>query len=159
MPPPATIDEICAALRARGWSALARRLAFLASDADLEPGETAATVASAQAFLDFFLGVTPVNPFDRLDLACSPEGCLSAYWDFPDARHASVWFPNKESARFAVTDAKGQWVKVDGGNGSAPGELAVKLVAAGLFVWHQETPDGRNWQPSTTWPDTAGVAT
>ena len=39
MPPPTTIDEICAALTARGWSALARRLAYFASAEDLEPGD------------------------------------------------------------------------------------------------------------------------
>ena len=39
MPYPATLDEICAALTARGCPALARRLAYFASDADLEPGD------------------------------------------------------------------------------------------------------------------------
>ncbi len=36
---PQTIPEICAALNGRGRPELARRLAYFASEEDLEPGE------------------------------------------------------------------------------------------------------------------------
>ena len=160
MPQPATINEICAALTARGCPALAQRLAYFASTADLEPGDVPLTLASALAFWDFFSAVEPVEPVDRIDMACSPEGRLSVYWDYADPRRASIWFHDTELVNFAAKAANDQWVDIAGG-GDTCGlqDLAAKLVEAGLFTWHRETPSGKNLRRSTTSPDTAGVGT
>ncbi len=153
----ATIDEICAALRARGWPALARRLAYFASAEDLEPGDVPLTLDSALGFWAFF---NAVDSEGAVFTTCSQEGWLCVNWDFEDRRGATLWFKDSQRVMFAATDADDQWVKVDGG-GDTGSLTAVteKLVEAGLFTWQQETPDRKNWRPSTTLPDTAGVGT
>ena len=156
MPYPATIDEIGAALTARGCPALARRLAYFASDADLEPGDVPLTLSSALGFWAFF---RRVDSEGRAFTGCSPEGWLCVEWDFDDQRGVSLWFVDDQQVRFAAKGADGQWVKVDGGNAGSLAVVAEKLVEAGLFQWHQETADGKNWQLGTMSPDTAGVGT
>lgn len=157
MPQPATIDEICSALRARGWPALARRLAYFASAEDLEPGDVPLTLDSALGFWAFF---SAVDSEGAVFTTCSQEGWLCVNWDFEDRRGATLWFKDSQRVLFAATDAGSQWVKVDGGGDT--GSLAVvteKLVEAGLFTWQQETPYDKSLRPSTTLPDTAGVGT
>ena len=157
MPHPATIDEICAALRERGWPALARRLAYFASTADLEPGDVPLTAASALGFWSF---LNMVDSDTRVELGCSAEGRICADWRFADARTASIWFLDAERARFAAKDAKGRWVDPDsGGDTAGLEELAAKLVTAGLFNWHPKLIAPRNSTPDITLPDTARVAT
>ena len=156
MPYPATLDEICAALTERGCPALARRLAYFASDDDLEPGDVPLTLASALGFWDFF---RRVDSEGRAFTGCSPEGWLCVEWDFDDQRGVSLWFLDDQQVRFAAKGADGQWVQVDGGNAGSLAVVAEKLVEAGLFQWHQETADGKNWQLGTMSPDTAGVGT
>ena len=160
MPHLATIQEICAALEEQGYPELARRITYFASDEDLEEGDAPVTLESALGFWEFFQAVDSVGDLDRLDMACSPEGCLSAYWDFPDKRRAAIWFPERELVRFAATDAGGKWVDIDGG-GDTGGrwEVGKKLVEAGLFEWSPESPNGESLRPNTTLPGTAGVAT
>ena len=154
---PATIDEICAALRARGWPALARRLAYFASAEDLEPGDVPLTLDSALGFWEFF---SAVDSDTRVEIGCSSEGWICADWRFADERTTSIWFLDEERVRFAAKDAAGRWVDLDGG-GDAGGwkELAVKLVEAGLFTWQQNYPVNGNSSPDITLPDIAGVAT
>ena len=154
MPPPATINEICAALTAWGWPALARRLAYFASAEDLEPGDVPLTVESALGFWAFFSAVASEG---EVFTTCSQEGWLCVNWDFPDARLATVWFLDSRQVRFAAKGVNGQRVKVDGGNAGSLSVVTEKLVEAGLFTWQQETPDSKNLRPSTTLPDTAGV--
>ena len=156
MPDPATLDEIGAALTARGCPALARRLAYFASDADLEPGDAPLTLSSALGFWAFF---RRVDSEGRAFTGCSPEGWLCVEWDFDDQRGVSLWFLDDQQVRFAAQGTDGQWVKVDGGNAGSLAVVAEKLVEAGLFQWHQETADGKNWQLGTMSPDTAGVGT
>ena len=156
MPYPTTLDEIGAALTARGCPALARRLAYFASDADLEPGDVPLTLSSALGFWAFF---RRVDSEGRAFTGCSPEGWLCVEWDFDDQRGVSLWFVDDQQVRFAAKGADGQWVKVDGGNAGSLAVVAEKLVEAGLFQWHQETADGKNWQLGTMSPDTAGVGT
>ena len=156
MPQPATINEICAALTARGCPALAQRLAYFASTEDLEPGDAPLTLASALGFWDFF---SSVGSEGKLNTGCSPEGWLCVDWDFDDQRGASLWFKDAQRVMFAATNAAGQWVKVDGGDTGSLAAVTAKLVEEGLFTWHQETPDRKNLRPSTMSPDTAGVGT
>ena len=156
MPYPTTLDEIGAALTARGCPALARRLAYFASDADLEPGDVPLTLSSALGFWAFF---RRVDSEGQVSLTCTAEGWLCGSWDFPDRRAASLLFLDAQRVMFAATAANGQWVEMDGG-GDTGGldEVTVKLVEAGLFKWQQPFPDSKNWLPKTTSPDTAEVA-
>ena len=155
MPYPATLDEICAALTARGCPALARRLAYFASDADLEPGDVPLTLASALGFWSFF---RRVDSEGQVSLTCTAEGWLCGSWDFADRRAASLLFLDAQRALFAATAANGQWVEMDGG-GDTGGldEVTAKLVEAGLFTWHPKPIVNRNSPPDITLPDTAGV--
>ena len=153
----ATIDEICAALRARGWPALARRLAYFASAEDLEPGDVPLTLDSALGFWAFF---SAVDSDTRVEIGCSSEGWICADWRFADERTTSIWFLDEERVRFAAKDAAGRWVDLDsGGDTGRQAEVMVKLVEAGLLQWHQEAQDSRNSQPGTMLPDTAGIVT
>ena len=155
MPYPATLDEIGAALTARGCPALARRLAYFASDADLEPGDVPLTLSSALGFWDFY---RRVDSEGRAFTGCSPEGWLCVEWDFDDQRGVSLWFKDARQVMFAATDRAGRWVELDGGGDTGDRDEALaKLVEAGLFTWQQPFPDGKNWIPNTTSPDTAGV--
>ena len=154
---PATIDEICAALRERGWPALARRLAYFASAADLEPGDVPLTAGSALGFWSFF---SRVDSEGQLRTGCSQEGWLCVEWDFADQRDVCLWFKDVRQVMFAARDANGRWVDIAGGGDTGNlDEILAKLVEAGLFQWHQEIADGKNWRANTTSPDTAGIAT
>ena len=154
MPQPATINEICAALTARGCPALAQRLAYFASTADLEPGDVPLTLASALGFWDFF---SAVESEGRVSLTCTAEGWLCGSWDFSDQRGASLLFLDAQRVMFAATDTAGQWVGVAGGDTGSMAAVSENLVEAGLFTWHQKTPAGKNLRPNTMSPDTAGV--
>lgn len=156
MPYPATIEEVCAALRERGWPALARRLAYFASAADLEPGDVPLTLASALGFWSFF---SRVDSEGQLRTGCSQEGWLCVEWYFADQRDVCLWFLDDRQVRFAAVGRNGQPVKVDGGNAGSLAVVTEKLIAAGLFQWHQEIADGKNWRVNTTSPDTAGIGT
>ena len=153
---PQTIPEICAALTGRGRPELARRLAYFASEEDLEPGDMPVTLESAQGFWEF---LSVVDSDTRLEIGCSAEGWICADWRFEDERGVAIWFLNPQQVRFAATTANGTWIRIDQGNTGDPAAVAEKLVEAGLFTWHQESPVSKNSPPSTTLPGTAGVAT
>ena len=153
---PQTIPEICAALTGRGRPELARRLAYFASEEDLEPGDVALTEESAQGFWEFYRAVESEG---RVSLTCSAEGWLCAEWDFSDnQRGASILFLDSRRVMFAATYAPGKWVEIDGGGETGPGTIVrKKLVEAGLFAWSPEPPVGKNSNRGTTLPDIAEV--
>ena len=129
---PQTIPEICAALTGRGRPELARRLAYFASEEDLEPGDVALTEESARGFWEFYRAVESEGV---LRTSCSPEGWLCVEWDFEDERGVAIWFLDSQRVRFAATYAPGKWVKIDGGGKTALGTVVrEKLVEAGLFT-------------------------
>ena len=95
-----TIAEISALLLEMGEDELAARLDYLASDEDLDPGESPATDESARGFFEFF---TSVESDSEVGLACSPEGWIVGEWRwFPDKRGASVWFLDDERVMFTA---------------------------------------------------------
>ena len=153
---PSTIKEICAALTGRGRPELARRLAYFASEEDLEPGDVALTEESAQGFWEFYRAVESEGV---LRTSCSPEGWLCVEWDFEDERGASLWFKDSQQVMFAATADNGTWIRIDQGNTGDPAAVAEKLVEAGLFTWHQDLPAVKNSPPGTTLPGIAGVVT
>ncbi len=153
-----TVAAACEVLRGWGRDELAERIAYFASDEDLEDGDVPVTLESVLGFLAFFGGVESDG---KVDMACSPEGCLSAVWRFPeDRRRACVWFLDKERVMFSATDANGKFLRIEGGSETGDRMVVMeRLVGAGLFAWRQESPAVKNSHPSTTLPGTAGVAT
>ena len=131
--PTTTIAEISALLREMGESELADRLDYLASDEDLDPGESPATDESARGFFEFF---TSVKLESKVGLACSPEGWIVGEWRwFPDERSVSIWFLDDEQAFFAATNKNGQFVAAEwNGKRATPADIKATLRLEGLFT-------------------------
>lgn len=148
-----TIGDICSVLRTRGEYSLADRIAYFASDEDLEAEDVPLTLESARGFLAFF---SAVKSESRVSLTCSPEGWLCALWRFPDERRASLWFLNDNHVMFSAIDAAEKFIELDSGAevGSLV-EVMAKLVQAGLFTWHLNTLPGKNFLTTTMWRDIA----
>ena len=101
-----TIAQISDLLRGMGEGELADRLDYLASDEDLEPGESPATDESARGFFELF---TSVVSDSKVGLACSPEGWIVGEWRwFPDKRGASIWFLDDEGVMFTANKKAGR---------------------------------------------------
>lgn len=130
----ATISEISAGLREMGECALADRLDYLASDADLEPGECPATAESARGFFALFAAVESES---KVGLGCSPEGWVVAEWrQFPDQRCVGIWFLDSDRVLFSGTDQDGELLKIEQRNQVTERcKVTQSLVEKGLFVW------------------------
>ena len=147
------LDGVCEVLRSWGEHSLADRIAYFASDEDLEAGDVPLTPESARGFLAFFKAVKSDG---RVSLTCSPEGWLCAVWRFPDERRASVWFLDDQRVMFAATDAAGNFVELDNRNEVGDyREVMAKLVQAGLLEWHLDTPISESFSIRTTSPGIA----
>ena len=150
---PHTITEICAALEEKGCPDLARRIAYFASDEDLEEGDVPVTLESVLGFWEFF---SVVDSEGKLRTGCSAEGHICADWRFEDERIAAIWFLDSHRVRFAAAYAPGKWVETNSAGGIGDRiEVTEKLVEAGLFTWHPKHPVNENLVPSTTLPATA----
>ena len=134
LPSTSTIVEISALLREMGEDELADRLDYLASDEDLEPGESPATDESARGFFEFF---TAVKCDSKVGLACSPEGCIVGEWRwFPDKRGVSIWFLDAERVGFTANRKNGDFVALDGqSNITTRSTLTASLIQEELFSW------------------------
>ena len=132
---------------------MARRIAYFASDEDLEEGEAPVTLESVMGFWEFF---NQVESQGKLDLACSPEGCMSAVWRFPDdERRACVWFFGDNRVTFSATDAAGNFIRIaDDGGRHTPNAVMEKLVQSGLLTWYSDKTSGSTSRQSITWRDT-----
>ena len=129
-----TIAEISDLLRGMGECELADRLDYLASDEDLEPGESPATDQSARGFFEFF---TSVASLSKVGLACSPEGWIVGEWRwFPDERGASIWFLDDERVMFTANKMTGEFVAIERQNNITTISILNRaLVEEGLFSW------------------------
>ena len=145
-----TLDEVGNALRLRDEYAIAERIAYFASDEDLEEGDVPLTLASACGFLAFF---ETVESEGRISLTCSPEGWLCAVWRFSDERRASLWFLDTYRVMFSATDAAGNFVEIDGGSEVVNSrKVMAKLVETGLFAWNSDKMSSRNFPITTMLP-------
>ena len=155
-----SIAGVCAVLRGWGRPDLADRIAYFASDADLDDGDVPVTLDSALGFLAFFGAVESAD--GTVDLGCSPEGWICAVWRFPDLRRISLWFVDGDTVMFAVRKANGRFV-LDLNNGS---EIAGRAyITAQLleteewFTWYNDRPAAANFPPRTMSPAFAAPAT
>ena len=95
-------------LRAWGYADLADRLAYLASDADLEDGDLPARLESVRGFLAFFGAVE--SPDGQVDLGTSWNGEICADWRFPDERIMALWFVDCERVRYSACKSDGRFI-------------------------------------------------
>ena len=142
-----SIPEVCAVLRAWQRPDLAERIAYFASDADLDDGEVPVTLDSALGFLAVF---GTVDADAKLELACSPEGWLSAEWYFDDARIATIHLWDRQRAMFAARCADGRFTDfgIDSPYADLPTIMA-NMVAAGILKWYQDNRQAANSRRAT----------
>jgi hypothetical protein len=145
------IDKVCEMLMRRGQDELAERIAYFASDEDLEDGDIPLTLESAHGFLSFFGAVKSEG---RVSLTCSPEGYLCAVWRFSDERRASIWFLDTDRVMFSATNADGNFIEIDGGDEVADSwRVMTQLIQTGLLEWNLDTAISGNFRPTPTLPD------
>ena len=134
-----SVAEVCDVLRGWGRPDLADRLAYFASDEDLDDGDVPLTLESALGFLAFF---GAVDSEGKVSLTCSPEGWVSADWRFPDQRIMALWFIDIERVDYAARKSDGHFIDLDR-NGSVAnlGQVAEHLVdLREWFTWFKGNP-------------------
>ena len=155
-----TIAGVCAVLRGWGRPDLADRIAYFASDADLDDGDVPVTLDSALGFLAFFGAVA--SPDGTESLTCSPEGWILSVWRFPDQRRISLWFVDGDTVMFAIRKADGRFV-LDLNNGSETASRAyitAKLLETEeWFTWYSDKPAAANSPTRIMSPAIAAPAT
>ena len=87
-----------------GPADLAERVAYLASDEDLDDGDAPATLETALGFLAFFGAVESEE--GKVDLGTSWNGEICADWRFPDNRIVTLWFIDHEQGRHELPPAR-----------------------------------------------------
>ena len=146
-----SIPEACDVLRAWGHPDLADRLAYLASDADLDDGDRPANLESARGFLAFFGAIESAE--GRVDLGTSWDGTICADWRFPDERIVAVWFVDGERVRYSACKSDGRFIDLgrDYTTASDVYHLARRLVdMKEWFTWFRGNPVGANSRHPTT---------
>ncbi len=132
-----SIAEICDVLR--GWERpdLADRIAYFASEDDLNDGDVPVTLESAQGFLAFFGAVESEGP---VDLGCSPEGWICAVWRFPDYRRISLWFMDTDNVMYAARKSDGYFADVNDGSEIGSRLFITEQLIAGRewFTWFKD---------------------
>ena len=128
-----TTADISALLRDMGEGKLADRLDYLASDEDLENGESPITLESARAFFELF---TSVEFEGSVGLGSTPEGWVYAQWSYPDERALGVWFIDTECVKYTARDKAGIHIDVEGSSRTLErSKLIHRLVQKELFSW------------------------
>ena len=114
---------------------MAGRLDYLASEEDLDPGESPATDESARGFFEFF---TAIESEGKVGLGCSPEGVICADWRFQDQRAVGIWFLDAERVLFSAIGKDGDFVDIKERNKIAERSEVTKAlveIQQELFVW------------------------
>ena len=145
-----SVAEVCDVLRGWGRPDLAERLAYLASDEDLDDGDFPASLESALGFLAFFGAVESKD--GEVDLGTSWDGLVLSVWRFPDFRRVSIWFQDRDTVRYAARKFDGLFADLN--NGSEIGSCS--LIMQNLveckewFTWFKDKPAVTSSLPSIT---------
>ncbi len=124
-----TVAAVCDVLRGWGEPDLADRIAYFASEDDLDDGDVSVTLESALGFLAFFGAVESEG---QVDLGCSPEGWICAEWFFSDNRLVSVLFPDRDKVDCAARKSDGRFIEINsGGDTGNRSFIMAKLVESG----------------------------
>ena len=143
-----SVAEGCDVLRGWGRPNLADRLAYFASDEDLDDGDVPLTLESALGFLAFFGAVESEG---SIDVTCSQEGWLCVGWRFDDERNAALWFLDGDRVMFTANGTDGKFIDIPSGSKIATRPvLWQKLVQEGLFRWHKDLITVTTSRPITT---------
>ena len=152
-----SIEKVCNALESQGHPDLAKRIAYFASDEDLEEDDSSVTLESVLGFWEFFQAVESEG---HRGMTCSSEGWLCGSWDFPDDRGVTLWFVDSQKVMFAAKGVDGKFLISTEDEVTVSRETVTgKLVEAGLFYWRPKSPVSKNSYPGTMSPDTAGIGT
>ena len=145
-----SIAEACDVLRAWGHPNLADRLAYLASDEDLDDGDRPATLESARGFLAFFGAVESAE--GDIALTTSPDGWICADWRFPDDRIVAMWFINSGQVDYAARKAGGHFIDLDQKEAVSSLEQTTKRLVdmKDWFTWFKERTVAVSSNPHTT---------
>ena len=129
-----SVADVCDVLH--GWCRpdLADRLAYFASDEDLDDGDVPLTLESALGFLAFFGAVESQG---EVSLTCSPEGWILAVWRFPDTRRISLWFMDYDTVIYAARKSDGFFADLNGGKevGSRLSVMEKMVAGKEWFTW------------------------
>ena len=145
-----SVAEVCDVLRGWGRPDLAERLAYLASDEDLDEGDAPATLESALGFLAFFGAVESED--GEVDLGTSWDGSVLSVWRFPDSRRVSVWFQDRDTVKYAARKSDGFFADLNNGNkiGSCSLIMQNLVECKEWFTWFKDKPAVTNFLWSTT---------
>ena len=145
-----SIAKACDVLRAWGHPDLADRLAYFASDEDLEDGDERLTLESAQGFLAFFGAVESAD--GDIALTTSPEGWICADWRFPDDRVVAMWFIDSEQVDYAARKADGRFIDLDQKGAVSSIEQTTKRLVGmkEWFTWFKKRTVAVNLNQRTT---------
>ncbi len=126
-----SVAEVCDVLHGWGRPDLADRIAYFASDEDLDDGDVPVTLESAWGFLAFFGAVESEG---EIRLTCSQEGWICAEWDFADKRDAGLWFLDADRVMFSAANRDGKFIDIPGGSKITSRQVIMqKLASDGLF--------------------------
>ena len=145
-----SVAEVCDVLRGWGRPYLAGRLAYLASDEDLDDGDLPASLESALGFLTFF--GTVESDEGKVSLTASPEGWICADWRFPDNRIVALWFIDRHQVSYAARKSDGHFVDLNRSEVDVNvGQIAERLVnLEEWFTWFKEDPVAVNSRRHST---------
>ncbi len=134
-----SVAEVCAVLRGWGRPELADRIAYFASDADLDDGDVPVTLDSTLGFLAFFGAVESED--GEISLTCSPEGWILSVWRFPDYRRVSVWFQDFDTVMYAARKSDGYFSDLDTRSevGSRSSIMAKLVESKEWFTWYKDS--------------------
>ena len=144
-----SVAEVCDVLRSWGEPDLADRIAYFASDTDLDDGDVLVTLESALGFLAFFGAVESEG---TIELGCSSEGWICAEWDFPDLRDTGLWFLDGHRLMYSARNADGFFMDFNKDGNKVGDRIAIteKLVTSGLFTWFKAAPSASRSRIRTT---------
>lgn len=145
-----SVTEVCDVLRGWGRPDLAERLAYLASDEDLDHGDLPASLESALGFLAFFGAVESEE--GEVDLGTSWDGLVLSVWRFPDFRRVSIWFQDRDTVRYAARKFDGLFADLNNGGeiGSCSLIMQNLVECEEWFTWFKDKPAVTSSLRSTT---------
>ena len=127
-----SVLNVCDALRQWGYPDLSDSIELLSDNAGGASGNPLPDLGSLKGFL-MVLGT--VESDGNISLTTTPEGLITAEWEFDDRRSATITFLDVDRVRFDATDAAGETIRIRNSETGVARRAAVKrLVEGRLFV-------------------------
>ncbi len=127
-----SVLNVCDALRQWGYPDLSDSIELLSDNAGGASGNPLPDLGSLKGFL-MVLGT--VESDGNISLTTTPEGLITAEWEFDDRRSATVTFLDVDRVRFDATGIAGEPIRIRNSEAGVARRAAVKrLVEDRLFV-------------------------